>query len=265
MGDDYTPESYYSLERDPYNVNRDPGPRESPFPAPASRMRTVLSAIKPGATTLDPGAFVDLPGPAAGLVRLYEPLIINTQGLVAGAAPVTARLNPGNWLLNSSNPPVSGGLLYRIPALFAGESYRVTNTAAVAVGLSFGWVDVPATGLTAVRLAVTAALQTAIPAPAAGFARRWAQWASTAGGTRVITPLYQAINADSVTHNLEMLQGVAVVFRANQIAGSGFQSNINAGVHVTADVGALQARCAEAMGTGFANLIGAYETIAAAA
>ena len=210
---------------------------------------------------------VDLPGPPAGFIRVYETIVVMP---VLVAAPVTTLtidlVQPGPTTYRiaattttgagtsafQSQSPLGNGELYRISAAGGGAG-RVVST----------YYDLPDTNITLVRLRLTAAPQIVIPAPPVGFANTpfraldtAMSWFISAGGTQIF-------NADTVTHRYESFVGGLLSARnatavvANQIVGLSVPLP---DLVITADTGDLSIGMAEAVTTNGPTVTGAYVT-----
>ena len=202
---------------------------------------------------------VALPGPAAGFIRFYDSayVVANAFGsnvpilnVFLGARQVMRTIATAVAQLNS------------LPQLGNGEQLDVVNTGATACSIAVTYYDVASTNLTLVRLQLTAALQTVIPAPVAGRRSSWVTWLRSVNGTvpgwSVAAPFF---NEDTVAHTVSAVLAGVLIGRATSTAaltvGGLFAAN-NAPV---TNAGALQWQLNEAVVTTPVFVFGTSATV----
>ncbi len=151
----------------------------------------------------------DLPGPAAGFVRIYESVSITASALASTLTDVTTALRSGgvSYPVKVATTSTATIVVSPVPALGNGEVLRVTNGGANAGRVVGTYVDVPATGITLVRTALDATGVSVIPAAPTGYGLRFLQ-------REVGDPSIVVSNLDAVTHSFEVLVGSTVVTRS---------------------------------------------------
>lgn len=212
----------------------------------------------------------DLPGPAAGYVRVYDAVMPVPNTVVA---PLGSRIDMVGtgiasplriWIsLNTTTTQLA-----RVPPIGVGQMLRFTNGAVNAVTLYATYNDIPASTITLVRSAPTNVLSTLIPAPPAGYVNRWLimgeanpQLSPTA---RTPNPKVVIFNADTVSHTFETVQSGVIVGRSFATTTQTTQAPPGTYEYVVrAGQGPLQVRTLAAITTTPPNWVGAYETLRA--
>jgi hypothetical protein len=210
------------------------------------------------------GATVDVPGPGAGLVRVFDGIQVLADVLAAPLAAVTGDIiapGPTAYRVASGlTGAFAGNMLCYV--LGEGEVFRVTNGSVNAGRVRATYRDVSAANVGLIRLGFGAAGAVLIPAPPAGFYRRLMQaWVMTSVN-RTLSALINAYNTDSIAQTVEALRGGDLFWRGQStgsLAVGAFQPLDQ--VPVTAVSGDMTVRTVAAIATANYVLTGANETL----
>lgn len=203
--------------------------------------RTTFNAALAGA-----GGIVDVPGPAAGSVRVFDTITAVSNTVALTLATVTCALNPGARLLGNLIAAFNTGNFAIGLVLEAGESVRVTNNGANAGRVTAIFYDVPKGSLSSVRLGLTLAPQIAVPAPAAGYNEIYLA-GQDSGGVRQVRFRVVIFNPDTITHTLEFFLGGVLHARSQAIAANAIGALASAVPQVPAGAGNLTVGLAAAV------------------
>lgn len=222
-------------------------------------IRSAIGVLPSGA-----GQTVDLPGPAAGFVRVYVGTHV-TADPVAALTGVTIHLRSGgvDYLHNAATNIASGAATNTQfgQFLFFGETLRFTNGGNNTANVLGTYYDTPASGITAIRRQYSAVGVEMIPAAPAGCVSRFYQpnvvtsaSSTFAGGPRIW-------NADAVAHTFELLQGGARIQHVASVSAAA-TSGHGGPLHFPVTSVPLIGRVGEAVNTTAPWLLAAYETFA---
>lgn len=243
--------------------------RESPLELDGKRLSKVTNSLyQPRSlynAALGNAATVDMPGPAAGRVRLYDDISVVSDAL--GSAMTSATFD----LITEAGTAYRFGRVTTITATQSGhyiavgygEVVRVVNGGANTGRIVATYVDVPVDTITLVRTTVTDTPVVVIPAPAAGYFRRWSLADRVTNSVLFLhTTRTKGYNRDSVTHSLECyLDSVLVSRSAARATLTTLDVSSPCQIAVTADTGDMTLRTVAAITTTAPVFIGSYETL----
>lgn len=212
------------------------------------------------------GVVTDVPGPAAGFVRVFD-FVQVTADLIA--APLAAVKSDIVVLAGPTVYPVISGIAgtsslnLSCYVLAEGEVLRVTNGGVNAGRLSATYFDVPSHFLTPIRVKITGPGSTVIiPEPPAGFYRRIYQAPLMSLQTRNNTGRFNLYNDDTVAHQVSAFMGATLLGRNAAVAAAAVGSfPANAQQPVVAGGGAYGMATQVAITTRQLSITGAYETL----
>lgn len=225
-----------------------------------------------GAAIAAAGGTVDLPGPASGFIRLHNFISIVPDVAATPMSAVSAAIQqpPGTTTAPLSAGAASGAggtsaTLFNYTAIGFGESIRITNGPASGAGrVNATYRDIPADNITLIRQVLGVGGVTLIPAPPAGFFRRFLKAPIQNGQQTTLYARQQWFNGDTVPHTVSGFLGGNLMSRNIATAANGASVFVapTPELCVTAASGALTAATAVAVVTTAPVFSGAYETLA---
>lgn len=240
------------------------GPHTSLFVSPSTPRDARLSGTF--RARILTGETVDIPGPAAGFVRVFRDNIsITPESGVTPTMPfflVDAALNtyqPTGWASGAG----STSTVNAVSPIGVGEVWRVGPSPAAAspMIITAPWQDLPAASFTLFRLNLSDVAQDVIAAPAAGLLRRF--YRRDTNMFTIDQRGMQIINRDTVSTSLLWTLGGNLIARNAAVAANAMAFPVQPipAVEVTASTGALQLAAGAAPTTRPLNFVGAYQTL----
>jgi hypothetical protein len=212
------------------------------------------------------GETVDLPGPAAGFIRIYDTNIGITPDTGGGLVPAIpcfiVDANAVAWQLVGSTPgTASTTLIQALSPIGPGEFYRVGPSpgGAAPMLITASFVDLPASNVGLIRQGITTTPVDIIPAPPPGFFR---QMYRRSLYTQLNALGVTLVNRDSSSKAFLWTLGADLIAR-NATLASGSQTQPVQPTQllaVTAATGALRLATTTVPATTNPSFLGAYET-----
>jgi hypothetical protein len=210
------------------------------------------------------GATVDVPGPAAGFIRVFDNIILfTTGGGTMFAIPIfLVDALAATWQLQGGTPSTQIINYQVITPLGEGEVIRLGANGGADARAVATYRDYRADNVTLVRATLAAAPAVAIPEPPAGFFSRWYRRRITTNATYFDLCGARVVNRDTVAASVRWTRGATLVGRGN-VANATQSSPFNpvAQMPIVAGGGALSVELGAAPTTTAPILVGAYETL----